>query len=189
MRTHRHLVEYGSVLDALLEAGCPFCRVLKDFQASRLQSRARTETRSLCNFHAWGLAAVQDAVSAADVFIGLVDRSHREVGEQQSVCSICEEVLTEEDLRMGEFAGAIRSTQVSRWLNSNPALCSQHGVTLKKRVPIGFAVHIEEVMANTRRTLVIELKHLRDEHATDRSGWGVLGRAAEFLVAQRGLKS
>jgi len=187
MRTHRHLVEYCSVLDALSEGGCPLCRVLKEFQAFRLQNQAESDTRSLCNFHAWGLAAVQDAVSAAQVFIALVDRPAGEDGDHPT-CRICEDVHTEENQRIREFADAIRTAEVGRWLNSSPALCIPHGIKLKKHVPLGYSVHIDEIMASTRRTLIHELKHLRDEHARDRSGWGVLGRAAEFLVAQRGLK-
>ncbi len=61
MRTHRHLVIYESILQTLNEPGCPFCRFLKEFQAARLQSPKDVAIHHVCNFHAWGLAAVRDA--------------------------------------------------------------------------------------------------------------------------------
>jgi predicted dithiol-disulfide oxidoreductase (DUF899 family) len=95
VRTHRQLVVYQSILQVLHESGCPLCSFLKEYQAARLQKRSESETHRRCNFHAWGLAAVQDAPAAAQAFI---------------------------------------------------------------------------------------------EPGTDRSGWGALGRVAEFLVSQRGLQ-
>ena len=38
------------------------------------------------------------------------------------------------------------------------------------------------------RQLKEQLNQLRNEPDMDRNGWGVLGRAAEFLVSQRGLR-
>ncbi len=78
MRTHRQLVIYQSILQVLHEPGCPFCRFLKEYQAGRLQKRLESETHRLCNFHAWGLAAVQDAPAAAQAFIGML-------GEPESI--------------------------------------------------------------------------------------------------------
>ncbi len=78
MRTHRQLVIYQSILQVLHEPGCPFCRFLKEYQAGRLQKRLESETHRLCNFHACGLAAVQDAPAAAQAFIGML-------GEPESI--------------------------------------------------------------------------------------------------------
>ena len=77
MRTHRQLVVYQSILQVLQESGCPFCRFLKEFQAARLQNHPKESIHRLCNFHAWGLAAVQNAPAAAQVFIKLVDEHDR----------------------------------------------------------------------------------------------------------------
>jgi hypothetical protein len=41
---------------------------------------------------------------------------------------------------------------------------------------------------NCREQLKEELDQLRHEPGTDRRGWGALGRVAEFLVSQRGLR-
>jgi hypothetical protein len=51
------------------------------------------------------------------------------------------------------------------------------------------AARIDTIIENYRQQLAQELEHLRDEKELDRAGWGALGRAAEFLVSQRGLHS
>jgi hypothetical protein len=45
------------------------------------------------------------------------------------------------------------------------------------------------MVENYRKQLKEELDQLRKEPSQDRSGWGALGRAAEFLVSQRGLRA
>jgi predicted NUDIX family NTP pyrophosphohydrolase len=51
------------------------------------------------------------------------------------------------------------------------------------------AARIDTIIENCRRQLTQELQNLRDTPEADRLGWGSLGRAAEFLVSQRGLHS
>ena len=75
MRKHSQLVVYHSILPVLHQPGCPFCRLLKDFQADRLQKHAQGEMHHLCNFHIWGLAAVKDAPDAAKIFLDLVNEA------------------------------------------------------------------------------------------------------------------
>jgi hypothetical protein len=163
MRTHRQLVLYQSILQVLQESGCPFCRFLKEYQTARLQNHPKESIHRLCNFHTWGLAAVQDAPAAAQVFIKLVDESDL---LSKAECDICMEVLAEEDLRIRELVSCLSRTDVSQWLRSSAVL-----------------------IKNYRQQIADELHHLRDEPERDRSGWGALGRAAEFLVSQRGLHS
>jgi hypothetical protein len=50
-----------------------------------------------------------------------------------------------------------------------------------------FAARIDAIIQNCRQQLAQELQHLRDDPEPDRTGWGAIGRAAEFLVSQRGL--
>src|SRR5450756_724459 len=75
MRTHKQIVVYESILQVLQDSGCPFCRLLKEYQAARLQNHWKENTHRLCNFHLWGMAAVQNAPIATKVFIKLVDES------------------------------------------------------------------------------------------------------------------
>jgi hypothetical protein len=51
------------------------------------------------------------------------------------------------------------------------------------------AARIDVIIENCRQQLTQELQSLRDKPESERPGWGALGRAAEFLVSQRGLHS
>jgi hypothetical protein len=186
MRTQKQLVFYQSILEALPGSGCPFCRFLKEYQAARLQKHSEQEIRRLCNFHTWGLAAVQNALTAAEVFLNLVERTAAEVGSETS-CDICHDVTAEEDRRIREFVGCIHRTSVSDWLRKDAVLCIPHGAKLRRQVQPVVAARIDSIIENYRRQLMQELDILRNTPEADRAGWGSLGRAAEFLISQRGL--
>jgi len=185
MRTQKQLAFYDSILDTLSEPGCPFCRFLKDYQAARLQHHSDSQIRNLCNFHAWGLAAVQNALTAAQVFIGLVEAASKADGTPE--CDLCREVSAEEDRRIREFVGCVHKKSVADWLRQDPMLCIPHGVKLRRQVQPVIAARIDTIVENARRQLVEDLETLRNTPQADRPGWGALGRAAEFLVSQRGL--
>jgi hypothetical protein len=188
MRTQKQLVFYESILDALQEPGCPFCRFLKEYQAARLQNRPEKDTHRLCNFHTWGLAVVQNALTAAQVFIKLVDEPVP-VSTEVTVCDICNEITAEEDRRIREFVSCIHRTDVSGWLRSNAMFCIPHGIKLRRQLQPMVAARFDAIIENCRQQLIQELQSLRDKPETERPGWGSLGRAAEFLVSQRGLHS
>jgi len=188
MRTQKQLVFYQSILDVLQDPGCPFCRFLKEYQAARLQHHSEHDIHHLCNFHTWGLAAVQNALTAADVFIHLVDDPAL-IASDAAACDICKEVTAEEERRIREFVSCINRTDVSDWLRVAPVLCIPHGIKLRRQVQPVVAAHIDTIIENCRRRLTQELETLRDTPEADRLGWGSLGRAAEFLVSQRGLHS
>lgn len=188
MRTHRQLVVYESILQVLQDSGCPFCRFLKEFQTATLQNHPKENIHRLCNFHAWGLAAVQNALAAAQVFIKLVDEPAK-ASISESGCDICREIAAEEDLRLRELVSCLSRTEVSHWLRESAALCIPHGLKLRRHVPPVLAARIDAIIENYRQQLAQELKHLSAEPESDRTGWGALGRAAEFIVSQRGLHS
>jgi hypothetical protein len=188
MRTQKQLVYYQSILEVFQEPGCPFCRFLKEYQAARIQHHSEQDIHNLCNFHTWGLAAVQNALTAAQVFIHLVDES-APIFNEHATCDLCREVTAEEDRRIREFVGCIHRRDVSNWLRAAPVLCMPHGIKLRRQVQPVVAARIDAIIENCRRQLTQDLKSLRDKPEADRQGWGSLGRAAEFLVSQRGLHS
>ena len=189
MRKHTQLVLYQSILPLLHQPGCPFCRLLKDFQADRLQKHAQGELHHLCNFHVWGLAAVQDAPAAARIFLDLVNQA-APLSNGVQTCDICSEVGREEDLRIREFLSCLERAEVTEWLRAGGTLCIPHGLKLRSGMPPVLVPRIDSIMENCRRQLSADLKHLRDEWMpeSNRTGWGSVGRAAEFLVALRGLR-
>ena len=188
MRAHRMLVAHESIEQVLHEPGCPLCRFLKDFQAIHLQEDSARELHRLCNFHAWGLAAVKDASTAAEVFLRLVSETDP-CSNGRTECDLCRKVDIEEDRRIRELATLLGKPQVVQWLRTEAVFCIPHAIKLRQKVSLFLAPRIDTIITNYRQQLRDELNQLRHEPGPDRSGWGALGRAAEFLVAQRGLRS
>lgn len=190
MRRHKEHVVYHSILPVLHQPGCPFCRLLKEFQADRLQTHAEGQLHCLCNFHVWGLAAVQDAPDAARIFLKLVNEA-APLSNGNVACDICNEIFEEEELRIREFVSCADRTDVAQWFRANATLCIPHGIKLRTKLPPALVPRIDSLMESNRRQLSVDLEQLRDEWLpeSNRIGWGAVGRAAEFLASQRGLRS
>jgi hypothetical protein len=184
MRANK-VVNYSSILQVLGEPGCPFCRFMKDVQAAALQKPGGTEIDHLCNFHTWGLAAMQRAPLAADLFLRLLEKEPR--ASPDLPCDICVLLWEEEDLRIREFITCLNHKLVAQWLRSQATLCSIHGAKLKKGAPPVLASTIQAIIERYREQLMEDLGKLRDDYRSDTANWGLLGHAAEFLAAQRGL--
>ena len=146
------------------------------------------DIHSLCNFHAWGVAAVQDAQAAAEVFLTLVSENES-MADQPSDCDVCCKVIDEEDRRIRELVTLLGKPDIVRWLRMEAVFCIPHAVKLRHKVPLTLTARIDLIIRNYREQLKDELVQLRNDPSPDRSGWGALGRAAEFLVAQRGLRA
>ena len=149
MRRHRQLVLYQSILQALREPGYPFCRLLKEFQADCLQNRVGDDMQHLCNFHVWGLAAVQEAPVAAQMFMRLVDEAVLLPGGV-AVCDICDRIAAEEDLRMRELVSCINRPDVLDWLKSGTVLCIPHGLKLRRSLSPVLASRIDAIIESCR---------------------------------------
>jgi hypothetical protein len=184
MRANK-VMNYESILQVLQESGCPFCRFMKDYQASLLQELGSKDIHHLCNFHTWGLAASQRASSAADLFLGLLHKQSAPASGDP--CDICTLLQEEEDLRIREFISCLRNKRVAQWLRSQAVLCMIHGAKLKRDVPPVIASMIGAILENYRTQLVKDLTRLGDVPQPDAARWGLLGHAAEFLASQRGL--
>jgi hypothetical protein len=188
MRAHRLLVLHQSIEELLHEPGCPFCRFLKDFQAIHLQGDSAKDIRCLCNFHAWGVAAVQDAQAAAEVFLNLVNENGSIV-DRRADCDVCRKVIDEEDRRIRELVTLLGKPDIMRWLRTEAVFCIPHALKLRQKVPLTLTARIDIAIERYREQLKAELLQLRNDPSPDRSGYGALGRTAEFLVSQRGLRA
>jgi len=184
MRTNK-IMNYESILQVLGEAGCPFCRFMKNFQAALLQDPAQKEIHHLCNFHTWGIAATQRALFAAQVFLNLMSKQSDD--PPAFPCDICILLQMEEDRRIREFLGCAQHKLVAQWLRSQAALCMIHGTKLRQSASPVIASTIGAVMERYRSRLAEDLTRLRDQYQPDSAEWGLLGHAAEFLASQRGL--
>lgn len=186
MRANK-IIAYESILQVLGEPGCPLCRFMKNFQAALLQDCKASGLHHLCNFHTWGLAATQRASSVAELFITLLQE--RSTDSIACVCDICFLLQKEEDLRIREFSIFLGSALVAEWQKNQPEICIIHGVKLMHGAPQLLASTIRSITERYRMRLVADLTHLRDESQHDASKGGLIGHAAEFLVAQRGLRA
>ena len=180
MRAHK-VLNYESILQVLGETDCRFCRFMKNFQTALLQE-PKGEVHHLCNFHTWGLAATQQAASAAEHFMTLLREESG--GVPGSSCTICTLLQEEEDVRIREFISYSEHKLVARWLRSQTVLCMVHGAKIKQRAPPIVVSAINSIMERCRRQLVEDLTRLHSEYLPDTERWGVLGRAAEFMVSQ-----
>ena len=106
-----------------------------------------------------------------------------------SECGICSEVAAEEQLRMREFVSSIERAEVLHRLRLDVVLCVPHAMKLRNKVPLALTPRIDGIIIRCRQRLTVEPSQLRSKPGPDRAGWGALGRAAEFLVAQQGLKT
>lgn len=180
------VANYESILQVLGEAGCPFCRFMKNYQTALLQDPSQKSVHHLCNFHTWGLAATQRAASAARLFLTLLDKP--EEAASTSPCDICVLLEIEEERRIREFVSCLYHKLVVQWMRSQSVLCLGHGTKLKHGISPTTAAVIDSIMERYRRQLAEELSQLQDAYEPAETRWGTLGHAAEFLASQRGLR-
>ncbi len=103
-------------------------------------------------------------------------------------CTFCHRVLEEEVTRLRELALKLQGTMFAQWMKSQGTLCLQHGRKVKEFVPLRLRTLVDEIVERNRAELQQELESFMEQlkHGIHEGG-GLLGRAAEFLVGQRGL--
>jgi hypothetical protein len=173
-----------------VKGSCPVCGAVKHFQES-LPGRLRTEAQpQLCNFHAWLLAKSAQAEVAAALFLSALRAKERLAAPTSpSACSGCGRIHEEEVTRLKEVTGELeRNSLTGMWLKEHARFCLRHMTELKKQVPASLRKILDEMSGTGLAELERELgEFLQQARQGDHSGGGVLGRAAEFLVSQRGI--
>ncbi len=176
-----------SVSQALVSGACPICGVLKEFQSAlAVNVRVRADLH-LCNFHTWLLARLSPAKGAAAVYLKLLDDSPV-LKVSASACDFCQRILEHEESKLGEFVKQMQRAMFKDWMKTQGSLCLNHSRKLHEHVPEKMRPLIEQIVERTRAELKQELgAFLEHTKQGDHGGGGILGRAAEFLVSQRGL--
>ncbi len=177
----------SSLADALREDACPLCSLLKEFQTCRLRETDTRLLENVCSFHIWMVAKTGEAGDAAVLYCRLIDRSLRH-SSVDDTCDICARIHREEVARVQEFAEHLAQPEFLQWLRQQGTLCLPHARTLLSHLPEQLQ---KEVLAAVNKRGA-ELKKrlaqvLRDAEGKGPVHGGVLGRVAEYLVAQRGL--
>ena len=184
----------ASVSQALIKGTCPICAILKDFQWTLTETaRPQTDLR-LCNFHGWALARSRGKLSRStpgesvtNVFLEILKGPLvGKVGSDE--CTLCHRVLEEEVTRLRELAQKLQAGMFAQWMKSQGTLCLDHARKVKEFVPLRLRTLVDEIVERNRAELEQELESFREQlkHGIHEGG-GLLGRAAEFLVGQRGL--
>jgi predicted unusual protein kinase regulating ubiquinone biosynthesis (AarF/ABC1/UbiB family) len=176
-----------SVSQALVRGACPICGVLKEFQSALAEKVQVHADLHLCNFHTWLLARSAPANGAAAVYLKLLEDSPA-VKVEASDCGFCQRILEQEKLQLRELVKQMQRAMFVQWMKSQGSVCLNHSRKLQDQAPLKMRRLIDEIVERTRAELKQELGNfLEHTKQGDHAGGGILGRAAEFLVSQRGM--
>lgn len=184
----------ASISQSLTKGTCPICGILQDFQWT-LAETVRAEPRlRVCNYHGWALARSRGKLSRSTpgetvtlVFLEMLREPL--VGKvRPEECSLCHRVLEEEAAWLRELAQKLRGAMFGQWMKAQGTLCLDHARKLKELVPLRLRTLVDEIVERNRTELEQDLESFRQQLKQGiHEGGGLLGRAAEFLVGQRGL--
>ena len=175
-----------SVSQALAKGACPICGVLKEFQSALAEKIQIAADVSLCNFHTWLLARWAPAQSVAAFYLKMLDRPTTKVGSSE--CNFCRRTVEEEAARLRELVKQMQRAMFLQWMKTQASLCLDHAHKLEQHAPLKMRPVINEIVERSRAELRQELGVFLEQATNgNHSGGGILGRAAEFLVGQRGL--
>ncbi len=174
-------------MDLWASDGCPICRILRKLQSDFLRNLTGTAVRNLCSFHVWSIAAATDLTAAAAIFLRLLEKSQPGEGSDES-CDLCAKLALVETQKLQEMSNGLAKPEFRKWLRESGAVCLPHSQKLFSCAPEALR---EDIVAATKRReeeLGLRLKELLQKAKAGKPAQGgLLGRVAEFLVAQRGL--
>ena len=176
-----------NVSQALVRGACGVCGVLKEFQSALAEKIHVCDDLSLCNFHVWLLARAAPAKGAAAFYLKLLeDSSVVRVGA--SDCDFCQKILAQEKLQLRDLVKQMQRAIFVQWMKSQGSVCLSHSRKLQDHAPLKMRPLVDAIVERTRTELKQEIgDFLEHTKQGDHTGGGILGRAAEFLVSQRGL--
>lgn len=176
-----------TVNQALAKGACPICGVLKEFQSALGDKIQMAGDVRLCNFHTWLLARGAPAENVVAFYLKMLDGSSTgKVGPSE--CDFCRRTLEEEKARLHELVQHRQRALFLEWTKNQVSLCLDHARKLEQCAPLKMRPVISEIVERTRSELKQELGAFLEQAVLgNHAGGGIFGRAAEFLVTQRGL--
>jgi hypothetical protein len=178
-----------AVSEAVAHGACPVCTVLRHRQTRLVQEEGLRAAAHLCNHHAWALARSAPAALAAEVFLQSIHLWQRE-GLQGAAagCDFCDILRREEAEELKALAEKMEVPSFLEWMTMSGTLCLRHACKVDEQLPAKARGVIAELVLRTLGELERDLEGYRNvARLGSHSGGGVLGRAAEFLVCQRGI--
>jgi hypothetical protein len=173
-----------TIAQALSRTGCPICILLKEHQAGSLRELSADRHASLCPVHTWAVAAAVDGERAARLLSEMLD--HPGIGK----CPICCQLRVEETRRIRELAEELSAHgAVAEWFRKYGMVCRPHARRLLGQMSDALQAELIETLRRNVTGLLQELREfLQHKQAGTHAAGGVLGRAAEFLAGQRGVR-
>ena len=182
-------LELHRISQVLAKGVCPICAFLKNDQAALLRGELRPdEVTALCNFHAWALAAAVDRNSVAQAFLNVLKHEPSKDRDSADQCWACSHLVQREVIHIKELIRQMNGGIVLDWMKQQGTFCRLHANHLRQLAPARLHSTIDEIVERSARALQTDLENLlRRTDSGMGTGGGVLGRAAEFLVSQRGV--
>jgi hypothetical protein len=179
------------ISNIVAKGSCPICAALKEFQNYFAKNLRATECVHFCSLHAWVIANSAPAESVATMFLeSMRNPLWTPSMPIPSDCDFCKRMEIEKQTRMMEIIEELDRPALRDWFYEHGMLCFRHGHELIQKIPESMRQTVEEAISRRARELEQELQEFLQHAKTgDHSGGGVLGRAAEYLVAQRGIES
>ena len=177
------------IAEVLSKGHCAICTALREFETSTVEAWASENVSDLCNSHAWLMAKGAPSDVTARIFLKLLNSQFGSSSEVPGAhCEVCDQLRDEEVARLREMKTELERKKTQDWMVAHGSLCIMHARKLTGELSDELQALIAKVVTRDRGQLEEELKNLLTHlQRGDRTGWGVLGRAAEFLTAQRGI--
>lgn len=169
---------------------CPICVALREFQNSWAKHLLPRECRQFCNTHAWVVANSAPAESAATIFLRAIrDHEWKPGRPSPEHCDFCKRMNEEKEARLNEFVKGLQDEKLRKWLHDYGMVCSRHGREAVAKLPENLRDSMQELMARSSNEMAETLRNfLQQGKKGNHSGGGILGHAAELLVALRGIE-
>jgi len=189
MKRESHIARLP-ITSIVARSSCPICTALREFQNNLIKHLAPEDCRYFCNAHAWMAANGTPAEAIATIFLkAITDPEWTSASPVPEQCDVCRQMHGEKERRLDEITGQLREPRTRSWLHDYGMLCSRHGREVALKLPENLQKSVRELMArNSAEITEILEEFLQQVRKGSHAGGGVLGRAAEFLVAQRGIE-
>lgn len=180
-----------SITSIATRNACPVCIALREFQSDLLRHLKPEECERFCSAHGWLVANSAPGESVAVIFLrAIANRAWRPASPLTTECDLCKKMHDEKEKRLLEVVEQFREPRLRSWLQDYGMLCSRHAREVMAKVPEALRESIQEVIERNSEEITEVLgEYLQRVKQGNRGGGGVLGRAAEFLFAHRGIET
>jgi hypothetical protein len=179
------------ITSIVARGSCPVCAALREFQNDLVKNLKPDDCKQFCNTHAWVVANSGPAECVAAIFLkAITSPEWRPAAAVQDQCDVCKKMHEDKELRLNEIAEQLRDPKLRSWLHDYGMICSRHGRDLMAKLPKELQTSIQQLMAkNSVEMAEMLADFLQQVKEGSHTGGGILGRAAELLVAQRGIEN